>query len=62
MQVLSGYSAVTLYSTSIFADKHDEMASMRATVYIGIANTSAVIIFSFIVDSIIPFFCCSARD
>ena len=51
VQIFSGYSAVTLYSTSIFSDPDDERASLRATVYIGIANTSAVVIFSFIVDS-----------
>ena len=52
-QVISGYCAVTTYSTSIFADKNDESASLKATVYIGIANLSAVAIFTFIVDSII---------
>jgi len=52
MQVFSGYSATMLFSTSIFADKNDEMASARATVYIGAANAFAVVIFSLIVDSI----------
>jgi hypothetical protein len=52
MQVISGYSAVTLYSTSIFNDEDDESASLKATVYIGAANTFAVMIFSFIVDCI----------
>lgn len=49
-QVISGYSAVTLYSTSIFHDEHDESASLKATVFIGLANSTAVLIFSFIVD------------
>lgn len=53
MQVISGYSAVTLYSTSIFHDKNDESASLKATVYIGAANTLAVMIFTLIVDGII---------
>ena len=52
MQVLSGYSAVTLFSTSIFNDKDDESASLKATVYIGATNAFAVLVFSFIVDCI----------
>lgn len=52
VQVLSGYSAVMLYSTSIFQDPNDENASLRATVFVGIANTSAVVIFSLIADKL----------
>ena len=52
VQIFSGYTAVILYSSSIFKDPHDESAALHATVYIGIANTSAVVIFSLIVDSI----------
>ena len=50
MQPLSGYTAVVLYSTSIFDDKSNPNSVLYATVMVGVANTTAVIFFSFLVD------------
>jgi len=51
-QNFSGYPAVILYSSSIFSDPNDEMASVRATLYIGITNVSSVLFYSFLIDKI----------
>jgi hypothetical protein len=50
-QVLSGYSALMIYSTSIFEDKDSPNSAKYATVLIGAANLISVSVTSFFIDS-----------
>ena len=50
MQPFSGYTAVVLYSTSIFDDPTNPSSVLYATLMVGVANVTAVAIFSVLVD------------
>ncbi len=52
MQVFSGYSAVILFSTSVFEDPLKPGSGRHATILLGGGNILAIILFAFLVDSI----------